>query len=97
MDAVDKLIANTQRNVTYLYMALFAAAIAGLIFLPKPLDDSVKTILITMLGILGTLVTMQNQFWFARPRSAGVPDPTVITTTSPPGQTVSVTNPKEVP
>ncbi len=90
MNALDALIARTQRNITYGYCVLFAAAIAALLFLPKPLDDSTKTLLITLLGVLGTLITMQNQFWFARSRTAGIPDPaTTTTTTETPGVTTT--------
>ena len=82
MTPLDLLIARTQRHLTFIYWLLFAAVLGALIFVPRPLDDSVKTLLITMAGILGTLVTMQNQFWFARQRTAGVPDPTTTTTTT---------------
>lgn len=92
MNALDDLIARTQRTITYAYCALFAGAIAALLFLPKPLDDSTKTLLITLLGVLGTLITMQNQFWFARSRTAGIPDPvTTTTTTETPNATTTTT------
>lgn len=96
MTELDKLIAHTQRNVTYAYWVLFAVVIGTLIFLPRPLDESIKTLLITLAGILGTLVTFQNQFWFARSRTAGVPDPTTTTTTTEvktPSTTPGVTEP----
>lgn len=92
---MDLLLAKTQRNITYAYVLLFAFALGALLFLPKPLDDSTKTMLITMIGVLGTLITMQNQFWFARSRPAGVPDPTVPTTTTT--QITQTTQPTEVP
>ncbi len=82
MKDLDTLIANTQRNLTYVYWLLFAAVLGTLLFLPRPLDESIKTLLITLAGILGTLVTMQNQFWFSRPRVAGIPDPATTTTTT---------------
>jgi len=89
---MDQLIAETQRNITYAYCILFAAVVAALLFLPKPLDDSTKTLLITLLGVLGTLITMQNQFWFARSRTAGIPDPaTTTTTTETPNATTTTT------
>ena len=83
MTDLDLLIGRTQRNLTYVYWFLFSGVLAALIFIPRPLDDSTKTLLITLAGILGTLVTMQNQFWFARTRAAGVPDPTTTTVTTP--------------
>lgn len=88
MEPIALLIANTQRNLTYVYWLLFAGVIGILLFLPRPLDESIKTLLITMAGILGTLVTMQNQFWFSRNRTSGVPDPATTTT-----RTESLTTP----
>jgi hypothetical protein len=79
---LDTLIGSTQRNITYVYIALFAGALAALLFLPRPLDESTKTLLITLLGILGTLITQQSNFWFARQRTAGVPDPSTTTTST---------------
>jgi hypothetical protein len=96
VNALDHLIAKTQRNITYVYCGLFGGALAALIFLKKPLDESTKTILITLLGVLGTLITMQNQFWFARQRTAGVPDPsptTVIQTGGPNAPTTTTVSP----
>ena len=94
MTDLDLLIGRTQRNLTYVYWLLFSGVLAALIFIPRPLDDSTKTLLITFAGILGTLVTMQNQFWFARARAAGVPDPSTTTVSTPAGpesgSTVSV-------
>ncbi len=94
MNNLDLLVGQTQRNLTYAYWALFGGVLAALIFLPRPIDESIRTLLITLAGVLGTLVTMQNQFWFARPRVAGVPDPTTTVTTStgmPPDPVVAVT------
>lgn len=82
MNTLDQLIATTQRNITYAYWALFGLALLALMFLPRPLDESTKTLLITLLSVLGTLITQQNSFWFARQRLAGVPDPQATTTTT---------------
>lgn len=81
MTTLDQMIANTQRNVTYLYALIFVASIALLIFLPNP-SEVAKTILIASSATLGTILIMQNTFWYGRPRSAGVPDPTTIQTTT---------------
>lgn len=80
MNPLDEMLAKIQRNITYGYMILFGACLGAFIFLPKPLDESIKAVLIGLTGVLGTLITMQNQFWFARSRSATVPDPTTTTT-----------------
>jgi len=82
MNDLDLLIAKAQRSITYLYWFLFAVSLGGLLFLPKPIDDSIKTLLLMMLGALITLITQQSSFWFARQRAAGVPDPTTTTTST---------------
>jgi hypothetical protein len=103
MDTIDTLIARTQRNITYLYCVLFAAVLAVLILLPKPLDQATNTLLISLLSVLGLLITQQSNFWFARSRTAGVPDPitTTSTTTTPTpigvSTNVTTTTPTAVP
>jgi len=92
---LDLLIARTQRNNTYLYALIFVLSISLLIFLPDP-SEVAKTILIASSATLGTILIMQNQFWYGRPRGAGIPDPvtTTITTQTPPPpapQTTTVT------
>jgi hypothetical protein len=97
MSPLDALIARAQRNITYAYIVLFAGAIAALLFLPRPLDDSTKTLLITLLGVLGTLVTMQTQFWYARNRTGGVPDPATTTTTTETPNAITTTTVQPAP
>lgn len=96
MNPLDLLIGQTQRNITYLYWGLFSAALAGLLFLPKPIDESVKTVLLMLLATLATIITQQSSFWYARQRSAGVPDPTVTTVTTS-QQTVTTPSPAVPP
>lgn len=91
---IDLLIAKTQRNISYLYWLLFAGALIALMFLPKPLEDSTKTLLITLLSVLGTLITQQNSFWYARSRAGGIPDPNTTTTVQ---STQITTTPTENP
>lgn len=95
MNALDLFIARTQRNTTYLYACIFVLSIGLLIFLPNP-SEVAKTILIASSATLGTILIMQNQFWYGRPRGAGIPDPvttTIKTETPPPPapQTTTVT------
>jgi hypothetical protein len=95
MTQLDLLIARTQRNNTYLYALIFVLSISLLIFLPDP-SEVAKTILIASSATLGTILIMQNQFWYGRPRGAGIPDPVTTTITtetpSPPApQTTTVT------
>jgi hypothetical protein len=92
MTTLDLLIARTQRNNTYLYAFIFVLSISLLIFLPDP-SEVAKTILIASSATLGTILIMQNQFWYGRPRGAGIPDPmtTTITTQNPPPPAPQVT------
>jgi hypothetical protein len=84
MTQLDLLIGQTQRNITYVYAVIFVLSIGLLIFLPSP-SEVAKTILIASSATLGTILIMQNQFWYGRPRGAGIPDPvtTTITTQTP--------------
>lgn len=75
MTELDQHVAKTQTNVTYGYMTMFLICLVALLFLPKPLDDFTKTLLTSLLSVLGTLITQQSSFWMARQRTAGVPDP----------------------
>lgn len=78
---LDVLIGRTQRNTTYLYAFLVISSILFLIFLPNP-SEVAKTILVSIANVFGTVIVMQNTFWFGRPRGAGVPDPTAPGTTT---------------
>jgi hypothetical protein len=75
MDDLERYIAVTQRQVTYAYVVLFAAAFSALVFLPKPMDETVKTIIVSLISVLGTVIVQQSNFWFARSRAAGIPNP----------------------
>lgn len=82
MSDLDTKIADTQRNVTYCYVALIAVVLAAFLFIPKPIDEATKTLLSIVLTALIALAQQSSSFWFARQRNAGVPDPTTTTTTS---------------
>lgn len=91
MSQLDLLIAQTQRNNTYVYAFIFVLSIGLLVFLKDP-SEVAKTILIASSATLGTILIMQNQFWYGRPRGAGVPDPsTTTTTTETPDATTTTT------
>ena len=70
---LDQYIASTQRWITYAYIVLFGGAFASLIVLPKPMDETVKTIIVSLIAVLGTVIVQQSNFWFARVRTSGVP------------------------
>ncbi len=77
---LDYLIGKTQRTLS-LYTLAIIAFVAYLLFLGPKLDATVEKLLFTILGGLLTAWAMQNTFWFGRPRSAGIPDPSAPGTT----------------
>lgn len=89
---IDLLIARTQRSHSNGTLLLIYGVIAGLFLLPA-IDSAVEKLLIFVLGGLVNNWASQNNFWFGRPRGAGVPDPvsTTITTTTPPPPAVPMT------
>jgi hypothetical protein len=78
---VDLLIAKTQRSLSQRTLMLIAGVILLMILLPKPLDPLVKDILLLLVGGLVGNWGAQNQFWYGRPRTSGVPDPSAPGTT----------------
>jgi hypothetical protein len=77
---LDLLIGRTQRQLSQLTLVIIAF-VGILLFLGPKLDATVEKLLFTILGGLLTAWAMQNTFWFGRPRSAGIPDPTAPGTT----------------
>ncbi len=75
MNTLDMLIARTQRNLTFVYCLLIAICLASFLFLPKPIDDSTKSLLTIVITALLALAQQSGSFWFARSRAAGVPNP----------------------
>lgn len=90
-DSVDSLIARTQRSLSNRTLVVIAGVLAALFLLP--VDQGVRDLLLLVLGALLGGYASQNQFWYGRPRGAGVPDPvaTTITTSTPPPPAVPTT------
>lgn len=101
-DSIDGLIARTQRSLSNLTLMVIAGVLAAL-FLLEGVDSVVKDLLLLVLGaVLGGWAS-QNQFWFGRPRGAGVPDPSLTETKTTETKTVetktaaaSTETPKEI-
>lgn len=93
MNDLDMFIAQTQRTTTYYYMGLFGVCIVGLIAIAifptdsTAINATIVTLLTTGATTLANLLMQQSNFWFARSRGGGVPDP------APPANTGE---PKEV-
>ncbi len=79
MTDLDMLIGRAQRNISAATLALVGGVVVALLFLPlftpDPIDPTVEKLLYLILGALVSTLSSQNQFWFGRPRNAGVPDP----------------------
>lgn len=91
----DVIISRTQRNVTYLLYLCVVALVVLLIFLPKPLDETVKVILTGAFSALVAVLTMQATFWYGRPRASGIPNPETTTTETQITQRTVPTKPSE--
>lgn len=86
-DNIDGLIARTQRSLSNRTLMVIAGVLAAL-FLLEGVDSVVKDLLLLVLGaVLGGWAS-QNQFWFGRPRGAGVPDPSLTETKTTETKTV---------
>ena len=78
MTELDLLIAKAQRNLSAATVVILVIVL-GLLFVPPlfgapPIDPTVEKLLFVILGgVLGNYAA-QNQFWFGRPRQAGIPD-----------------------
>jgi hypothetical protein len=73
---IDLLIGRTQRSISTGTLWVIAGVLAALLFL-EGVDAVVKDLLLLVLGALLGGWASQNQFWFGRPRGAGVPDPSL--------------------
>jgi hypothetical protein len=89
---LDYMIGRTQRQLSQLTL-LIIAFVGVLLFLGPKLDATVEKLLFTILGGLLTAWAMQNTFWFGRPRSAGIPDPTAPGTTVESSTTIKQVTP----
>jgi hypothetical protein len=68
MNSTDYLLAKAQISLSHLMSGGFLAVIFVLIFFHRDLDDTSKTLLTGLAGVLGTIVTQQNGYWFQRQR-----------------------------
>ena len=78
---VDTLLARAQVGLAFFFSAGFIGCLFVLMLLHNQLDTDAKTLLTGLLGVLGTIITQQSAYFFARHRpptveDADVPDPT---------------------
>lgn len=79
---MDLLLARAQVFLAILFAGGFLGLLCGLIFFHSDMSATVLTTVTTMLTVLGTLLTLQMNFFYARQRPHALPDPATTTTTT---------------
>lgn len=74
MNAVDKMLARAQVGLAFLFAFGFLGILAALIFVPAIAKET-SSLLTNMMTVLGTLLTLQMNYFFARQRPPALPDP----------------------
>lgn len=82
---MDLLLARAQVFLAILFATGFLALTAGLIFFHSQMSTQDVTLVTTMLTVMGTLLTLQMNFFYARQRPQALPDPSTTTITTPAG------------
>lgn len=82
MNAVDLLLARAQVAIAHITTVGFFGLLACFMFVRKELDSTQTTILTSLISVLGTIWALQMNFFFARMRPQGLPDPVNGTTIS---------------
>jgi hypothetical protein len=68
VNTVDQLLAKSQVRLAYLYGVGFIGLIFVIIFWHKELDKDSYAMLTGLAGVLGTIATQQNGYFFQRQR-----------------------------
>jgi hypothetical protein len=82
MNFADKLLAYAQVGHSFLFAIGFFALLFILIMYHRDMTSVEVTIMTGMVSVLGTLVTQQQTFFFARKNPSALPDPNATTTTT---------------
>jgi hypothetical protein len=88
---VDLMLARAQVGMSFLFAILIFALLFVLIFMHEAISGVALTIITSVIASLITVLTLQQNFFFARQRPHALPDPTNTTTT-----TTSTTTPPPV-
>lgn len=86
MTDTDKLIARAQVGLAFLFALAFIVVLLVLLVSltgVKELPAAINALLTGLLGVFGTILTLQQNYFFARQRPPTVPDP-VDRPSSPP-------------
>jgi len=79
MSEIDRLLARAQVGLAFLFAVGFILILAVLLLSltgVKELPASTNALLTGLLGVFGTIITLQQNYFFARQRPHGLPDPT---------------------
>ena len=64
----ETLLAKAQISLSHIMAVGFLGVMFVLIFYHSQLDETAKTLLTGLAGVLGTIVTQQSGYWFQRQR-----------------------------
>lgn len=82
MNDVDKMLARAQVGLAFLFAAGFFGLLFTLLLFHREMTPTELTILTGLVSVLGTVLALILNFFFARTRPAALPDPSGTTTTS---------------
>jgi hypothetical protein len=91
---VDKILARAQVGLAFLFATGFFALLFMLLLYHRELSSTELTILTGLVSVLGTLLALMMNFFFARTRPAALPDPTTTTTST---QSTTTPTPMVIP
>jgi hypothetical protein len=76
------MLAKAQIAMAFLFATMIYAMLFVLIFLHDAINGVALTIITSVIASLITVLTLQQNFFFARQRPAALPDPTTTSTTT---------------
>jgi len=82
MTFADKLLAWAQVTLAVVFSIGFFAVLFFLMLGHRDMSTTEVTILTGLVSVLGTLLALMMNFFFARTRPAALPDPSTTTTTT---------------
>ena len=82
MNDVDRMLARAQVGLAFLFAGGFFTLLFMLLMFKRDMSPTELTILTGLVSVLGTLLALQMNFFFARTRPAALPDPSTTTTTT---------------
>lgn len=82
MNVADLMLARAQVGLAYLLAGGFLGILGILLFHSSTMSATEVTILTGLLSVLGTILTLVMNYFFARQRPPTLPDPAQVTTTT---------------